>query len=123
MKYLILISSNPQSRDIWEGMSEEQRSAGLEKYAAVQGELVANGELITSAPLADVSQGKRVAVREGETITTDGPFAEVKEVLAGFFLIDTETIDRAVEVAAKLPEASLGLVEVRALMDMAMMDA
>lgn len=120
MKYLILIWSNPQSRDLWEHMSSEQREQGMGVYAAVQAELEAAGEIITSAPLADVSTGQRVTrLADGETVTTDGPFAEVKEVLAGFFLVETESQERAVEVAAKLPEASLGLIEVRALMDMA----
>lgn len=122
MKYLILIWSNPQSREIWESMTDEQRGQGLQQYAAVSEELVANGELIEGAPLADVSQGQRVRVTDGRTITTDGPFAEVKEVLAGFYLIDAESQARAVEVAAKLPEASLGLIEVRALMDMMAME-
>ena len=66
-----------------------------------------------SEALADPSLATRVSVREGRTMTTDGPFAEVKEQLAGFFLIECESIERAVEVAARVPEAAYGLVEVR----------
>jgi hypothetical protein len=54
-----------------------------------------------------------VSVRDGRTVTSDGPFAEAKELLAGFFLLDCESMERAVEVAARVPEAELGLVEVR----------
>jgi hypothetical protein len=56
-------------------------------------------------------------VKDGRTITTDGPFAELKEHLAGFYLLDCESIERAVEIAARIPEAALGLVEVRPVMD------
>ena len=66
-----------------------------------------------AAGLADPAQAKRVSVRERETVTTDGPFAEAKEYLAGFLLIDCESIERAIEHAARIPEATLDLVEVR----------
>ena len=57
-------------------------------------------------------------MQDGRTLTTDGPFAEAKEVLAGFFLVECESIDRAIEHAARVPEAALGLVEVRPVMDL-----
>jgi hypothetical protein len=57
-------------------------------------------------------------VLDGRTMTTDGPFAEVKEQLAGFFLIECESFERAIEHAARVPEATLGLVEVRPVMDL-----
>jgi hypothetical protein len=113
MKYLILIYSNPRSRQIWEGFSDEQRGAGLGKYTALREDLVASGEMIVSEALADPSQTRRVAVQDGQTLTTDGPFAEAKELLAGFFLIECESMERAIEHAARVPEARLGLVEVR----------
>jgi hypothetical protein len=59
-----------------------------------------------------------VSVRDGQVVTSDGPYAESKELLAGFFLLDCETLDRAVEIAARLPEAELGLIEVRPLRDL-----
>jgi hypothetical protein len=118
VKYLILIYSNPASREIWEGFSDDQRADGFRYYAALEEEVAASGELIVSEALADASLTKRVSVRDGQTLTSDGPFAEVKELLAGFFLLECHSIDRAVEVAAKMPEAELGLVEVRPVMEL-----
>ena len=122
MKYLVLIYSNPASRQVWETMSEADRAAGWEVYAALNAELEASGELIVTEALADPSQGRRLPVTEQLAGVTDGPFAEVKEHLAGFFLIECESMERALEVGAKVPEAALGLVEVRPVMDMSGMD-
>jgi hypothetical protein len=113
VKYLVLIWSNPASRAIWESFSDEQRSEGFRYYAALTEELAANGELIVSEALADASLTRRVSVRDGQTLTSDGPFAEAKELLAGFFLLEVPSGERAVEIAARVPEAELGLVEVR----------
>jgi hypothetical protein len=113
VKYLVLIWSNPASRAIWESFSDEQRSEGFRYYAALTEELAANGELIVSEALADASLTRRVSVRDGQTLTSDGPFAEAKELLAGFFLLEVPSEERAVEIAARVPEAELGLVEVR----------
>ncbi|OLC57637.1 MAG: hypothetical protein AUH85_02875 [Chloroflexi bacterium 13_1_40CM_4_68_4] len=118
MKYLILIYSNPQSRQIWEGFSDAQRAEGLQHYAALNEDLSASGELIVSEALSDPSLAKRVLVREGRTTTTDGPFAEAKEHLAGFFLIECQSIERAIAIAARVPEAALGLVDVRPILDL-----
>jgi hypothetical protein len=118
VKYVILIHSNPASRKIWEGFSEEERAEGYDYYAALDEELAASGEMIVSEALADPSLAKRVSVQGGRTITTDGPFAELKEHLAGFYLIDCESTARALEIAARIPEAELGLVEVRPVLDL-----
>ncbi|HEV2783936.1 MAG TPA: YciI family protein [Actinophytocola sp.] len=118
MKYVILIYSNPESREIWGRLTVEQRTEGLKAYAALDADLDASGERLFSEALDDVSKAKRVAVTEGRTITTDGPFAEVKEHLAGFFLLDCESLERAVEIAARVPEAELGLVEVRPVLNL-----
>jgi hypothetical protein len=118
VKYLILIYSNPRSRELWEGFSAEERSEGLAAYAALTEDLQASGELIVTEALADPSLTKRVSVREGRTFTSDGPYAEAKELLAGFYLVDCESEERALEIAARVPEADLGLVEVRPAMDL-----
>jgi hypothetical protein len=118
MKYLILIYGNPASRKIFEGLSSAERAEGLQRYAALSEDLVASGEMIVSEALADPGLTKRVSVRDGQTMTTDGPYAEAKELLAGFFLIDCESMERAIEYAARVPEAALGLVEVRPVMDL-----
>jgi hypothetical protein len=118
VKYLILIYSNPASREIWEGFSDDQRAEGFRYYAALATELAASGELLVTEALADPSLATRVSLRDGQVLTSDGPFAESKEVLAGFFLLDCESLERAVEIAARVPEAELGLVEVRPVLQL-----
>jgi hypothetical protein len=117
VKYLILIYTNPTARKLWEGVSDAQRAEGWRAHTALSEDLAASGELITSEALADPSLTKRVSVREGRTVTTDGPFAETKEQLAGFYLIECGSIERAIEHAARLPLAAYGLVEVRPVLD------
>jgi hypothetical protein len=119
VKYVILIYSNPTSRKLWESFSDAERAEGFRAYAALDEDLAAAGELVVSEALADPSTATRVAVREGRTITTDGPFAEAKELLAGFYLVDCDSHERAVEIAARVPGmAGLGLVEVRPVLDL-----
>ena len=118
MKYMIMIYGNSRLKEAWEALSGEQRAAGLGAYAALREDLAASGELIISEALADPSLARMVMVRDGNTITSDGPFAEVKEHLAGFFLVDSDNMERATELAARLPEAAFGLVEVRPIMDL-----
>ena len=118
MKYMILIHSNPTTRELWESFPEEEKSEGFAAYDALYAELVASGELVVSEALSDPSLTKTVHITDGTTITTDGPFAEAKELLAGFFLVDCESEARAVEIASRIPEAPFGVVQVRAIMDL-----
>lgn len=118
MKYVILIYGNPESRAIWEQMPAEQRAEGFQAYAELNEDLAASGELIVSEALADPSQARRVVLREGQVVTSDGPFAEAKELLAGFYLLECDSMDRAVQIAARVPEADLGLVEVRPVLEL-----
>jgi hypothetical protein len=118
MKYLIMIWHNPKSRAIWESFSDAERAKGWEAYAALDESLIASGEMVISEALADPSQGRRVPAAEGRSLATDGPFPEAKEQLAGFYLVDCESYERAMEIAAQVPEASLGLVEVRPILTM-----
>ena len=116
MKYLLLIYLNPQSRAIWEGFTDDQRAAGLQVYAALNEELAASGELIISERLADPAMTQRVPPRNGNSVT-DGPFAEVKEQIAGFYLVQCTSADRALQIARRIPETPGGVVEVRPVMD------
>ncbi|PZS33846.1 MAG: hypothetical protein DLM58_06875 [Pseudonocardiales bacterium] len=122
MKYLILIKSNPQSLAVWETMSDTERMDFGRAHLALTDALAESGELIVSQGLADPSLAKHVSVRNGQTITSDGPFAEVKEHLAGFYLVECDTIDRAVALAAQLPDAATGSIEVRPVLDMSALD-
>jgi hypothetical protein len=118
VKYLLLIYLNRESRKVWEALPEDQRAEGMRAHAALDEDLAASGELIVTEALADTSLAKRVSEREGKTITSDGPFAEAKEILAGIYLIECESIERAIEIAARMPEAPIGEIEVRPIMDL-----
>jgi hypothetical protein len=113
MKYLVLIYTNPEARHLWDQLPEAEQAAGLKAFAELNEGLAASGEMIVSESLADASQARHVVVREGRATTTDGPFAEAKEQLAGFYLVECHSIDRATEIAAQIPEAQAGVVEVR----------
>jgi hypothetical protein len=118
VKYLIMVYGNPWSREMWASFSDEQRAEGMKVHTDLRDSLIASGELIISEALADPSTAIRVTARDGETITSDGPFAEAKELLAGFYLVDCDSLETAVAHAARVPEAAFGLVEVRPVMDM-----
>jgi hypothetical protein len=119
VKYVILIYRNPASRQLWESLSDSDRTAGLEVYRKLNEDLVASGEYVASEALAYPEDGRQVWRREDGSISSDGPYAEVKEHLAGFFLLDCAGLERAVEIAGRVPEADLGLVEVRPVFDLA----
>lgn len=91
---------------------------GFRAYELLTAELAASGELLAAEALADPSAGKRLEATDRKVLITDGPFAEGKEHLAGFFLIQCDSFDRATAIAARVPEADLGLVEVRPTMDL-----
>ena len=118
MRFVILIRHNPQAVELWRQLSVEQREAGLAAYTALNEELEAAGEMVVSAALADPALARRVTVRDGETIATDGPYAEVKEHLAGFYLVECSA-ERAVEIAARTPDAEWSEVLVRPVLDLA----
>lgn len=118
VKYLILIHTNPASLKAWEGLDDEQRMAFGRGHMALTEALADSGELIVSEGLADPSTATYVSVRNGATLTSDGPFAEVKEHLAGFYLIECDSLERAIGHAAQAPDAAFGYVEVRPVLDM-----
>lgn len=116
MKYLLLIYHNPGTRQIWASMTDEQQAEGLAVYAGLNAELAASDELIVAEALADTALAKQVTVRDDRTITSDGPFAEAKEQLAGMYLVECASIDRAVEIAARIPDATFGRIDVHPAM-------
>lgn len=118
MKYLILINANPEGRKWFEAMPEAARIEATSGYRRLNDDLAISGEKLASEPLAGPERGKWVTVTDGKVMTTDGPYAEVKEFLAGFYLIECDSMERAIEHAAKLPEAAWGLVEVRPCIDL-----
>ena len=117
MKYMILIQSNPHFNERWEKLSDTEREQFGKRHYALADELADSGELVIAEAMSDPSLGKRVTVRDGETMITDGPFAEAKEHLAGFYLVDCDTEERALAIAAQVPDAVWGLVEVRPVLE------
>jgi hypothetical protein len=132
MKYLVMIYGNPASRAVWEEFSDAEKAAGLQVYASLVEELAGSGELVVTEALADPSHARHPYAQPeplpgsgpvGRPLPSgDGPYAEVKEHLAGFFLLDCADMDRALEIAARIPEARYGLVEVRPTMTYEGMD-
>jgi len=118
MKFLVLIYGNPESRKVWDSLTDQQKKEGMAGYAALHEALAARGELLASESLDDQAGTKQVRVGDGQVMTTDGPFAEVKEQLAGFYLLDCDSMDRAVEIVAQIPEAPFSIVEVRPVRDL-----
>jgi len=108
MKVLALIYGN-EGR--WDSFTEEERNAVYERYRAF-GE-VADGKVVDGAELAPTRTATTVRVRDGETTITDGPFAETKEQLGGFYLLECEDLEEATRLAAQIPGAATGAVELR----------
>jgi hypothetical protein len=124
VKYMILVQSNPNFQQRWEALPDAERESFGRRHLALDRELAESGELILSEALADPSKAKRVTSVDGRrTMTTDGPFAEAKEHLAGFYLVDCDTEERALDIAARVPDAVWGLAEVRPLLDTSTWDA
>ena len=110
MKYILLIYSNESDEPV---TSTEAHSKYFQAYGAFSENLAKTGKMAGGEALQPISTATSVKVRGGKTITTDGPFAETKEQLGGFYIMDAENLDEAIEWAAKLPTAEFGTIEVR----------
>ncbi|GAA4550692.1 YciI family protein [Amycolatopsis samaneae] len=124
MKYLIMIYSNPKS---WGhpiflrtpealAMSGEAREEMGREFGELLREITESGELVGGEALADPAQVRTVRVRDGVPAATDGPYLESKEHLAGYFVVDCESVERATEIAGRFPDARFAAVEVRPIM-------
>lgn len=110
MKYVALVY---YQESLIEAMTEQEwHDLNQECIAGVE-RLSADGKYITGEPLEPVSTATTVRVRNGETLLTDGPFAETKEQLAGFYLLEANNLDEALQLASRIPPARLGSIEVR----------
>jgi hypothetical protein len=113
MQYMLLIYGDPTSR---ESQSDEERGQMMEAYGSFTQELRDSGAMIAGDALEPTETATTVRVQNDETLTTDGPFAETKEQLGGYYLIEASSLDDAIEWAAKIPGARYGSVEVRPVM-------
>lgn len=112
MKYILLLYHAPGA---WPA---EDHRAAIKESVQLCHELHAQGKYLAAAPLQPADTATCVRVRDGRPIVTDGPFADTKEHLGGFFLIDAEDLDEAVAIAARVPGARRGTAEIRPLIEL-----
>src|SRR5271157_4767389 len=111
MKFMLLVYTDEK------GWTESERERCIAESTQLTHELHAKGQFLGSSPLRPVATATSVRVRNGKRVVTDGPFAETREQLGGYFLIDAEDLDTAIEIAARIPGARLGTVEIRPVME------
>ena len=113
MKYAFTIYGDESRR---ESATPEQQEQMAQAYGAVTQEMQGKGVLVAGEGLYPTQTATTVRVREGEQSVTDGPFAETKEQLGGFYLLDVKDLDEAIEWAAKIPGAQFGSIEIRPIL-------
>ena len=115
MQYMLMIHNDPQTHPQPGGPGWDDLMAG---YYAFGKELASQGIKYSGDPLLPPTTASTIRIRDGKTITTDGPFAETKEWMSGYYLVDVSDLDQALALAAKIPSAQFGSVEVRPVMSM-----
>ena len=114
MKYLCLIYENEK---LWETMPKDEAGAIFGEYGTFTEDIQKSGHLLGGEALQPTQTATTVRVRNGKVSTTDGPFAETKEQLGGYYLIEAKDLNDAIKVAARIPGARTGSVEIRPIMD------
>ena len=107
MKYMLLIYMDEQAMD------EQERAHCYEESTQFTHQLKAQGQYLAASPLQPVSTATSVRVRDGKRLVTDGPFAETREQLGGYFLVEAKDLDAAIGIAGRIPGARFGTVEIR----------
>jgi hypothetical protein len=106
MKYILLIHHE-------EALDEDERQHLLAESVQLANQLHQKGKYLDAAPLQPTAMTTSVVVRDGKRLVTDGPFAETREQIGGYFLIDAKDLDEAIDIAGRIPAARIGTVEVR----------
>ncbi len=112
MKYMLLIYSDENA---W---TEREREDCYAESKQLTHELNANGQYLGSSPLQSVATATSVRVREGKRLVTDGPFAETREQLGGYYLVNAKDLDEAIAIAGRIPGARKGIVEIRPIVEL-----
>jgi hypothetical protein len=112
MKYMLLIYTAENA------INEEERQHCYEESTALTHELNSRGQFLSANPLQPVSTATTVRIREGKRLVTDGPFAETREHLGGYFLVDAKDLNEAISIASRIPAARFGTVEVRPVVEL-----
>jgi hypothetical protein len=113
VKYLLMIYQNPAA---WQAMPESEKKDFMSEAGAIVDELIASGEWVGGEGLAGPATAASVRVRDGVPAVTDGPFAEAKEQVVGYCIVDCESRDRAIEIAIRWPDARRWGMEVRPIL-------
>ena len=116
MKYLLLIYQNEKE---WAAHSQTEVEKIYQEYGQLREELVASRQFIGGSQLQPIATASSVQVRDGKELITDGPFAETHEQLGGYFLVEAKNLDEALAIAARIPSAREGTVEVRPIVERA----
>jgi hypothetical protein len=111
MRYLLLVYSDENA------VSENVRADCYRESTQLACDLEASGHFLACAPLHPTTTATSVRIREGKRAVTDGPFAETREQLGGYYLIDAQNLDEALSIAARIPAAKFGTVEVRPVLE------
>jgi hypothetical protein len=112
MKYMLLIYLEEQQ---WGRLSEEERQQIYAEYRQFSQDIEGSGNFLSGSELAPISSATSVRVREGKQMITDGPFAETREQLGGYYLVEAKDLDEAIALAARIPSAKSGTIEIRPL--------
>jgi hypothetical protein len=111
MKYMLLVYMNEQA------MNDAERQHCFVESARLTRDLHAQGKYVAASPLHPVATATSVRIREGRPLVTDGPFAETREQLGGFYIIEAKDLDDAIAVAQQIPPAAKGTIEIRPMME------
>lgn len=111
MKYMLLVYVAPDA------MTDAERQHCYVESAKLTQDLAASGNYIDAAPLHPVSTATSIRVRDGKRLVTDGPFAETREHLGGFYLVDAKNLDEAISIAARIPPVKQGTIEIRPVLE------
>ena len=111
MKYMLLIYHEEHA------LGEDDRQACYQESTQLTHQLKTNGQFLAASPLQPTAMATSVRVREGKRFVTDGPFAETREQLGGYFLVDTQNLDEAISIAEKIPMVRKGTVEIRPVIE------
>ena len=116
MKYMLLIHDEEKK---WAGLTEQERTRMMGEYMEFTRQIKESGHYVTGSQLHPATSATSVRVRDGKRLVTDGPFAETREQLGGYYLVEAKDLDEAIALAARVPSAKVGTIEVRPLVEAA----
>jgi hypothetical protein len=114
MRYILLIYD---AESQWASMSEQQRGQMFQEYMTFTEGIKKSGHYVAGDPLQPTATSTTVRVRNGKTASTDGPFAETREQLGGYYIVNASNLDEATGIAARIPSARIGSIEIRPIME------